>query len=252
MALRLHLGLSRQNRWRGWCWFWVCELGFWCANVYCHHGDGAVKILCGPQSDVLVRERFSLWVRSGFASLSDQCVGGDSGVLLVIQNRWRGWCWFWVCVLGFWCANVYCHHGDGAGKILCGPQSNVLVRERFSCARGWSRTSTFGGLSPGIPQLRLLGDLACRHSPASPLGDLACRHSPLSSPEGPLQQCEKSSKSAFWHSLFFCTPSILSASKLATVCPGTKKALKRCLRAFFCCCGERGIRTPGTVTRTTV
>ena len=51
---------------------------------------------------------------------------------------------------------------------------------------------------------------------------------------------------------FFCTPAIPYASKLATVCPGTKKALKRCLRAFFRCCGERGIRTPGTVTRTSV
>ncbi len=51
---------------------------------------------------------------------------------------------------------------------------------------------------------------------------------------------------------FFCTPAIPYASKLATVGPGTKKALKRCLRAFFFFCGERGIRTPGTVTRTSV
>ena len=48
--------------------------------MYCHQGDGAVNMLCRPQSNVLVRERFSLRVRSGFASLSDQCVGGDSGV----------------------------------------------------------------------------------------------------------------------------------------------------------------------------
>ena len=27
---------------------------------------------------------------------------------------------------------MYCHQGDGAVKILCRPQSNVLVRERFS------------------------------------------------------------------------------------------------------------------------
>ena len=176
MALRLHLGVSRQNRWRGWCWFWVCEFWFWCANVYCHHGDGAAKMLCGPQSNVLVRERFSLW--------------GGLGLPASVRTI------FALGRLGFasLCANDF-HFGRGGFGL-------------------W--------------------------------------HSPLSSPEGPLQQCEKSSKSAFWHSLFFCTPSILSASKLATVCPGTKKALKRCLRAFFCCCGERGIRTPGTVTRTTV
>ena len=134
-------GVSRQNRWRGWCWFWVFVLGIWCANVYCHHGDGAVKILCGPQSNVLVRERFSFRERgiepAGIPPASLQfhhsnqwrlgCTWGVSR-----QNRWRGWCWFWVFVLGIWCANVYCHHGDGAVKILCGPQSDVLVRERFS------------------------------------------------------------------------------------------------------------------------
>ena len=83
-------------------------------------------------------------------------------------------------------------------------------------------------------------------------GGFGLRHSPPSSPEGPLQQLEKSSQSALRRPVFFCTPAIPYASKLATVCPGTKKALKRCLRAFFRCCGERGIRTPGTVTRTSV
>ena len=142
------------------------------------------------------------------------------------QNRWRGWCWFWVCELGFWCANVYCHQGDGAVKMLCGPQSNVLVRERFSCVRGWSRTSILGIEPPGIP-----------HSPRR---------------RGPCNNVKKAQRAPSGTLCFFVLrPSFLQAL-LATVCPGTKKALKRCLRAFFCCCGERGIRTPGTVTRTTV
>ena len=58
----------------------------------------------------------------------------------------------WVLVLGvcagFWCANVYCHQGDGAVKILCGPQSNDLVRERFSCVRGVESLLHFWGIEP--------------------------------------------------------------------------------------------------------
>ena len=50
---------------------------------------------------------------------------------------------------------------------------------------------------------------------------------------GALATTGKNSQSARWRPVFFCTPSIPYASKLATVCPGTKKALKRCLRAFF-------------------
>ena len=42
--------------------------------MYCHQGGGAVKILFRPQSNVLVRERFSLRAGSGFASL---CKSGD-------------------------------------------------------------------------------------------------------------------------------------------------------------------------------
>ena len=119
---------------------------------------------------------------------------------------------------------------------------------------------------PAFPTFLAGRGFVLRHSPpSSPGGDLASgiplpprRRGiwppafPTPLPRGPLQQLEKSSQSAIWRPVFFCTPSIPYASKLATVCPGTKKALKRCLRAFFRCCGERGIRTPGTVTRTSV
>ncbi len=83
MALRLHPGLYRQNRWRGWCWFWVFVLGFWCANVYCHQGDGAVKILCRPQSNVLVRERFSLWAGPGLLASVTSAKAEISGVFFL-------------------------------------------------------------------------------------------------------------------------------------------------------------------------
>ena len=85
-----------------------------------------------------------------------------------------------------------------------------------------------------------------------PRGDLASGipHPPRR--RGPCNNWKKAHRAPGGALCFFCTPAIPYASKLATVCPGTKKALKRCLRAFFRCCGERGIRTPGTVTRTSV
>ena len=98
----------------------------------------------------------------------------------------------------------------------------------------------------------LLWGVGLRHSPPSSLGGFGLRHSPLRCRGGPCNNWKKAHRAPSGALCFFCTPSIPYASKLATVCPGTKKALKRCLRAFFRCCGERGIRTPGTVTRTSV
>ena len=145
---------------------------------------------------------------------------------------WRGEYWLEWGVEGIWCA-VVLGEGDWGSAIPHPP----LLR---------------GDLASGIPHSAAAGGFGLRHSSYRCRGGLRLRHSPSSSPEGPLQQLEKSSQSAIWRPVFFCTPSIPYASKLATVCPGTKKALKRCLRAFFRCCGERGIRTPGTVTRTSV
>ena len=82
-------------------------------------------------------------------------------------------------------------------------------------------------------------------------GGLGLCHSPLRCRGGPctnrnkLKECRKV-LFVFVHRPF------AYKSKLLTLGPGTKKALKRCLRAFFFFCGERGIRTPGTVTRTSV
>ena len=141
-----------------------------------------------------------------------------------------------------------------------------MCATRWSCLRV-AQLKCSVGLVEGIWCATGLGregeGLGLRHFPASGAwasgisseeGDLASFYSafPTPLPRGPWQQLEKSSQSALRHSVFFCTPAIPYASKLATVCPGTKKALKRCLRAFFRCCGERGIRTPGTVTRTSV
>ena len=91
-------------------------------------------------------------------------------------------------------------------------------------------------------------------APAFPCGDWASLHSafPTPLPRGPLRNNGKNSRGPQRGPLVFLHPSLAYKSKLLTLGTGTKKALKRCLRAFFRCCGERGIRTPGTVTRTSV
>ena len=48
---------------------------------------------------------------------------------------------------------------------------------------------------------------------------------------------------------FCCCPFLLRASSVG---PGNKKPVQRVLNGFFLVCGERGIRTPGTVTRSAV
>ena len=91
-------------------------------------------------------------------------------------------------------------------------------------------------LTSSIP-LRGLGlrhSLLCR--------DLASLHSafPTPLPRGPLHNNRKKLKRAPARPSCFLYTVIPYASKLATVCQCTKKALKRCLRAFFCCCAVRG------------
>ena len=88
--------------------------------------------------------------------------------------------------------------------------------------------------------------------PSSGLGLIAFGI-PHSAAAGALAQQRKKLKRAHARPSCFLYTVISYASRLATVCQCTKKALKRCLRAFFpLLCGERGIRTPGTVTRTSV
>ena len=104
-----------------------------------------------------------------------------------------------------------------------------------------------GDFASGIPHS---GGLGLCHSPLRGIWPQAF---PTPLPQGPLQQQEKSSKSAYPALfVFFVLRPFAYKSKLLTLGPSTKKALKRCLRAFFRCCGGRGIRTPGTVTRTSV
>ena len=69
---------------------------------------------------------------------------------------------------------------------------------------------------------------------------------------GPCNNWKKAHRAPCGALCFFVhRPSLMQASLQRSV-RVQKKALKRCLRAFFRCCGERGIRTPGTVTRTSV
>ena len=64
---------------------------------------------------------------------------------------------------------------------------------------------------------------------------------PTPLPRGPLHNNRKKLKRApFARPSCFLYTVIPYASKLATACQCTKKALKRCLRAFFCCCAVRG------------
>ncbi len=91
--------------------------------------------------------------------------------------------------------------------------------------------------------------LRCRGGFCSPCG-LCIPHPPRR--RGPCNSRKKTQRTPFRRPLFFVPRPFTYKSKLLTLGPGTKKALKRCLRAFFWCCGERGIRTPGTVTRTSV
>ena len=63
---------------------------------------------------------------------------------------------------------------------------------------------------------------------------------PHSAAAGALAQQQKKFKRAAKGPSCFLYTVIPYASKLASVCQCTKKALKRCLRAFFCCCAVRG------------
>ena len=117
---------------------------------------------------------------------------------------------------------------------------------------GWGlglRHSPAGIWPPAVPPFKGLG---LRHSLIR--RDLASLHSafPTPLPRGPWHNNRKKLKRAPARPSWFLYTVIPYASKLVTVCQCTKKALKRCLRAFSRCCGERGIRTPGTVTRTSV
>ena len=79
-------------------------------------------------------------------------------------------------------------------------------------------------------------------APAFLCGDWASLHSafPTPLPRGPLHNNRKKLKRAPRGPLVFLHPSLAYKSKFLTLGMGTKKALKRCLRAFFCCCAVRG------------
>ena len=67
---------------------------------------------------------------------------------------------------------------------------------------------------------------------------------PTPLPRGPLQQLEKSSQSAIWRPVFFCTHPFAYKSKLLTLGLSTKKASKRCLKAFFTVAVRGGFEPP--------
>ena len=104
----------------------------------------------------------------------------------------------------------------------------------------------------------LPGDFTCIASCAFPLsGDLgsAIPHPPRRMgiwppafptplPRGPLQQLEKSSQSAIWRPVFFCTHPFAYKSKLLMLGLSTKKASKRCLKAFFTVAVRGGFEPP--------
>ncbi len=165
---------------------------------------------------------------------------------------WHGECWLEWGVEGIGCAVVL-----GAGGLRAAP----LPRG------GLPHTAAAWDLVSGIPHPPLPRGIGLCHSPPSAVaGDWgsAIPHPPLLRGDlasgiphpprrrGPCNNWKKSSQSARWRPVFFCTHPFAYKSKLLTLGLSTKKALKRCLRAFFRCCGERGIRTPGTVTRTSV
>jgi len=93
---------------------------------------------------------------------------------------------------------------------------------------GWS--GVWRGL--GVPSSWGRGDWGFAIPHTAVAGGFGLRHSPPSSPEGPLQQLEKTHR-APGGTLFFCTPSIPYASLLATVCPGTKKSPQALIESFF-------------------
>ena len=90
---------------------------------------------------------------------------------------------------------------------------------------------------PAFPGKRGLG---LRHSLLR--RDLASFYSafPTPLPRGPWHNNRKKLKGRLVAPFVFLHTVIPYASKLATVCQCTKKALKHSLRAFFCCCAVRG------------
>ena len=132
---------------------------------------------------------------------------------------WHGECWLEWGVEGIGCAVVL-----GAGGIW--PPAFLIPLPRGIEASPFPTLRYRGGIWPPPFPTLLAG--------------------------GALATTGKNSQSAIWRPVFFCTHPFAYKSKLLTLGLSTKKALKQRLRAFFRCCGERGIRTPGTVTRTSV
>ena len=148
---------------------------------------------------------------------------GVVALLVWLLLGWSGGCVINICVEWVSCAEVLTG-GDWASGI------SLLSRD----------------LASGIP----LRGLGLRHSPAgigappfpssSGFGFIAFSIPPTPLPRGPWHNNRKKLKRAPARPTWFLYTVIPYASKLVTVCQCTKKALKRCLRAFFCCCAVRG------------
>ena len=91
----------------------------------------------------------------------------------------------------------------------------------------------------GVPLFPPLSGFGLRHSSAG-IGLHCIQHSPLRCRGGPCATTEKAQEGPSEALLVFLHPSLAYKSKLLTLGTGTKKALKRCLRAFFRCCAVRG------------
>ena len=92
-------------------------------------------------------------------------------------------------------------------------------------------------------------------APAFPCGDWASLHSafPTPLPRGPLHNNRKKLKRAPARPSCFFAPFPRLQKQAFDARYGHKKSPQAMLESFFLLlCGERGIRTPGTVTRTSV
>ena len=122
------------------------------------------------------------------------------------------------CVVGIWCAVVL---GEGWNSGTAVP---ILPPDGGVCFRHSLRWGLCLQYSPKTEDC------------ARPAG---CAF-PTPLPRGPLRNNGKKLKRATRGPLVFLHPSLAYKSKLLTLGTVTKKALKRCLRAFFRCCAVRG------------
>ena len=122
----------------------------------------------------------------------------------------------------------------GARDMRCGYLWEGVVTLLVWVLLGWSEECALNVCVEGVVCAEVLtgGGLGLRHSPEG--GGLASLHSafPTPLPRGPWHNNRKKLKGRLVAPFVFLHPSLAYKSKLLTLGTGTKKALKRCLRAF--------------------